>query len=83
MCGRPGVNGGYIEDPSLQFGVNCYGIKPTPSPDELDKMNKNNVPNFALQDPITKAKLDYWKKNKNQFLNLNAFNYNQWSEHGF
>jgi hypothetical protein len=26
-CGRPGVNGGYF-DPSLKFGVNCYGVKP-------------------------------------------------------
>lgn len=26
-CGRPGVNGGYF-DPTLKFGVNCYGIKP-------------------------------------------------------
>jgi hypothetical protein len=26
-CGRPGVNGGYF-DPSIKFGVNCYGFKP-------------------------------------------------------
>jgi hypothetical protein len=26
-CGRPGVNGGYF-DPSLKFGVNCFGFKP-------------------------------------------------------
>jgi hypothetical protein len=26
-CGRPGVNGGYF-DPTLKFGVNCYGKKP-------------------------------------------------------
>ena len=27
-CGRQGVNGGYIEDSSTKFGVNCYGKKP-------------------------------------------------------
>jgi hypothetical protein len=27
-CGRPGVNGGYIEDSTTQFGINCYGKKP-------------------------------------------------------
>jgi hypothetical protein len=27
-CGRPGLNGGYFDNPELQFGVNCYGIKP-------------------------------------------------------
>ena len=26
-CGRPGVNGGYF-DPSMKFGVNCFGFKP-------------------------------------------------------
>ena len=27
-CGRPGVNGGYIANPKVKFGVNCYGYKP-------------------------------------------------------
>jgi len=27
-CGRPGVNGGYFDNPELRYGVNCYGIKP-------------------------------------------------------
>lgn len=26
-CGRPGVNGGYL-DPNTKIGVNCYGVKP-------------------------------------------------------
>ena len=27
-CGRQGVNGGYIKNPHVKFGVNCYGKKP-------------------------------------------------------
>lgn len=27
-CGRPGLNGGYFDNPELRFGVNCYGVKP-------------------------------------------------------
>ncbi len=27
-CGKPGVNGGYFDNPDLRFGVNCYGVKP-------------------------------------------------------
>ena len=27
-CGRPGINGGYIANPNVRFGVNCYGNKP-------------------------------------------------------
>lgn len=27
-CGRPGVNGGYMQNPNVRFGVNCVGVKP-------------------------------------------------------
>ena len=27
-CGRPGLNGGFFDNPELQYGVNCYGTKP-------------------------------------------------------
>jgi hypothetical protein len=30
ICGKPGLNGGYFNNPDLRFGVNCYGIKPEP-----------------------------------------------------
>jgi len=32
FCGRPGINGGYIANPNVQFGVNCYGYKPKMTP---------------------------------------------------
>jgi Extracellular link domain len=28
VCGKPGINGGYFDNPDLLFGVNCYGAKP-------------------------------------------------------
>ena len=27
-CGKPGLNGGYFDNPEMRFGVNCYGKKP-------------------------------------------------------
>ena len=27
-CGKPGLNGGYFDNPELRYGVNCYGSKP-------------------------------------------------------
>ena len=27
-CGKPGLNGGYFDNPELRYGVNCYGAKP-------------------------------------------------------
>ena len=40
-CGRPGINGGYIENDKAKFGVNCYGIKPKMSKEEEELMKKN------------------------------------------
>jgi hypothetical protein len=37
-CGRPGVNGGYMKNPEIKFGVNCYGYKPRMTPEEEDLM---------------------------------------------
>lgn len=27
-CGNPGINGGYFSNPTIRFGINCYGVKP-------------------------------------------------------
>jgi len=36
-CGVPGINGGFFENPHMQFGVNCYGAKRGPRKDEKVK----------------------------------------------
>ena len=36
-CGVPGINGGYFDNPNMQFGVNCYGAKRGPRKDEKVK----------------------------------------------
>ena len=33
-CGRPGINGGFIDNPNVRFGVNCFGTKPAISAEE-------------------------------------------------
>ena len=38
-CGRPGVNGGYIANPYVKFGVNCYGKKPKATDADIDRLN--------------------------------------------
>ena len=37
-CGRTGVNGGYIANPNIKFGINCYGNKPKITSEEDDLM---------------------------------------------
>ncbi len=34
-CGRPGINGGYFDNPDLRFGVTCYGPKPARKPGDV------------------------------------------------
>jgi hypothetical protein len=46
-CGRPGINGGYFE-PSMKFGVNCYGPRPAkrPSDDRRETRQQSAVDRF-------------------------------------
>lgn len=56
VCGRPGVNGGYFDNPDLRFGVNCYGVKPAQSSHDAREIAS------ADNRPITPAVIDYEKK---------------------
>lgn len=82
-CGRPGVNGGYMVNPYLRFGVNCYGKKPEPSPSELAKMNvrKENVVPKTKEDVELEMKVQFWKENADKLLTINSFNANKWSQY--
>ena len=80
-CGRPGVNGGYIANPYVKFGVNCYGKKPEPTEKELLQMATNKEQQFPLTatDKKLEKKVEYWKKNKNKYLELNSYNTTKWT----
>lgn len=78
-CGRPGVNGGYMDNKFLRFGVNCFGKKPEPSPAELAMMNQP-LPKTADQ-AVIDQKVEFWKKNADTLLKVNSFNKNKWSEY--
>jgi hypothetical protein len=80
-CGRPGVNGGYIANPYVKFGVNCYGTKPPPTADDLNRMTakQNQVYPLSEADKALQAKVDYWKNNTDK-LKLNSYNNTKWSE---
>ena len=73
-CGRPGVNGGYMANQNVRFGVNCYGIKP----DETDKLKslKNPFPKTKDEREVERLALKY-KKQINK-LKLSPFNRENW-----
>ena len=44
-CGLPGINGGYMDNPSLRFGVNCYGDRPAEKDADIrNQMMKGDIP---------------------------------------
>jgi hypothetical protein len=77
-CGRPGINGGYIKNKNVKFGVNCYGYKPKITPEE------NNLMSTTTPYPLNKAdisfqeNIDYWKGRINEII-VSPFNYTSWS----
>ena len=80
-CGRPGVNGGYMENPYIRFGVNCFGKKPKPSERDLQSMkaNKNIIFPQTEEDALMDKKVKFWKENADTLLSLNGFNRTKWS----
>jgi hypothetical protein len=82
-CGRPGVNGGYMENPYIRFGVNCFGKKPAATDKDKAEMNANKdmiVPKTEEEIELDK-KVQFWKENADKLLNINSFNRNKWSEY--
>jgi hypothetical protein len=77
-CGRPGINGGKIDNPNARFGVNCYGFKPLITSDERDNMKNTPVYPVSMKDMELQKKLDYWKKRVPEII-LSPFNKNSWS----
>ena len=50
-CGRPGINGGYIENDQAKFGANCYGYRPNPKEIDRHYMHSiNHTPNVTDED---------------------------------
>lgn len=78
-CGRPGVNGGYIANPNVHFGVNCYGYKPKITSEEEELMKTSSPYPETPQDIAFQKKVDMLKNNLDEIL-VSPFNQNTWSE---
>ena len=78
-CGRPGINGGYMANPALKFGANCYGYKPRMTPEEEELMQ--TLPHYPLtkKDIAFENRVEYWKNKLTEIL-VSPFNYNNWSK---
>jgi len=78
-CGRPGVNGGFMKNPALKFGVNCYGYKPRMTPEEEDLMATQPLYPRTAKDIAMENRVNYWKDKLTEVL-VSPFNRNTWSK---
>jgi hypothetical protein len=78
-CGRPGINGGYIANPQVKFGVNCYGHKPRITEEEEDIMKTNTPYPTTVQETIFQKRVDFWKNKVDEIL-VSPFNHGTWGE---
>jgi len=78
-CGRPGVNGGYIANPLVKFGVNCYGNKRKINNEEQHLMEVTTAYPKTEEDLAFERSVNYWKTKLNDIL-VSPFNYNSWNK---
>jgi hypothetical protein len=77
-CGRPGINGGYIDNPNVRFGVNCYGYKPKITDIEIANMSNNTLYPKTNKELAFDQKVDFWKQQLAS-ITVAPFNHNNWS----
>ena len=76
-CGRPGINGGYMTNKELRFGVNCYGNKPKITSEEEEMMKTTTPYPETAEDIAFQKRVEFWKNKVDQIL-VSPFNYNTW-----
>lgn len=78
-CGRTGVNGGYIANPNVKFGVNCYGYKPKITPTEQKLMEINQLYPKTKDELSFEKKIYDWRRKLGEIL-VSPFNKTTWSK---
>lgn len=77
-CGRPGINGGYIDNPNVRFGVNCFGYKPKITHEESQAMKLAPLYPSTVREHAFDKRVDYWR-NQLPNLQVSPFNHDNWS----
>jgi len=78
-CGRPGINGGYMANPNVRYGINCYGNKPRRTEIEKELMENTNPYPLTKEDMLMEKQVDYWKEKLPNII-VSPFNNNRWSK---
>jgi hypothetical protein len=79
-CGRAGINGGYIANPNVRFGVNCYGKKPKITGTEEILMNNSSLFPQTVEELEMERRVAKYKNKINNIL-ISPFNHDNWNQH--
>ena len=77
-CGRPGINGGYIANPNVRFGANCYGYKPDITSEAAQRMQDQQIYPKNKREIIFDKRVDYWRTKLADIM-VSPFNSDNWS----
>jgi len=78
-CGRPGVNGGFIANDNVRFGINCYGHKPKITQEEDELMKTSQPYPETVKDKAFQLQVDFWKNKVDEIL-VSPFNHYTWGQ---
>jgi len=76
-CGLPGINGGYISNPYIKMGANCYGYKPKKSDLEKQYLDESSRFPKTEKELLFDDRVNYWKKRLGNIL-ISPFNNEKW-----
>ena len=78
-CGRPGINGGFIANPKVKYGANCYGYKPEITADEKERMKVDSLYPKTKKDLRFDKKVEEWRRKLGEVI-VSPFNRTTWSK---
>jgi hypothetical protein len=78
-CGRPGINGGYIANPNVRFGVNCFGHKPKITQEEAELMKTETPYPQTAEELAFQKRVEFWRGKLGDLL-VSPFNHRVWSQ---
>jgi len=83
-CGRPGINGGYIANPYVKFGVNCFGKKPDATENDIARLNQRTEQTYpkSREEYEMESKINKIKQQSPEMLQLSSYNTKQWKRTG-
>lgn len=77
-CGKPGVNGGYFDNPELKFGVTCSGKRPPQSSHDATSATSGSLVPLTVSGLEFDKKVQHFKA-ESDTMGILPFNKEKWS----